>query len=55
MPKNKPATAENPAAALARKRWAKTTPEQRSQTARDLNRARWGQPRKTRRNKKKST
>lgn len=39
-------TPENPAAALARKRWAKTTPEQRSQTARDLNRARWGKKKK---------
>ena len=33
---------ESPAAALARMRWEKTPPEERSKIARDLARARWG-------------
>lgn len=33
---------ESPAAILARKRWAKTTPEERSQYARKAAQARWG-------------
>jgi hypothetical protein len=46
MPKNK---TEKPAAALARQRWSKTTAAQRSQTARDLNAARWGKKKKAKR------
>jgi hypothetical protein len=34
------------AAAMARKRWAKTTKEERSQNSRMLARLRWGPPKK---------
>ena len=38
--KNNSDAAENPGAALARRRWDRTTKEQRSEVARELNRAR---------------
>ena len=41
------------AQSMAAKRWAKTTPNQRSEVARKLNEARWGKKKKTK--SKKST
>ncbi len=34
------------AQSMAKKRWKKTTPEERSEVARQLNAARWGKKRK---------
>ncbi|GAC1508971.1 MAG: hypothetical protein NVS1B14_13030 [Vulcanimicrobiaceae bacterium] len=36
----------NPASELAKKRWEKTTPEERSDVAREMNKARWGTKKK---------
>ena len=44
----KPIAEENAGAALARKRWARTTAQERSEIAREMNRARWGKRRRPR-------
>ena len=43
---------ENPGVALNRLRWSRTTAEQRSAVARELNRIRWAKRRKAKKGKK---